>query len=43
MTVVAWLAAGFTVVKWLFVYGSFLILSVVVLAAIWKWLRSRSE
>ena len=43
MAVVAWLAAGFTVVKWLFVYGSFLILSVVVLAAIWKWLRSRSE
>lgn len=43
MPVVAWLAAGFTVVKWIFVYGSFLILCIVVLAAVWAWLRPKSK
>lgn len=37
----AWLAPVFTLIKWLFVYGSFGLLLVAAVAALWSWWRDR--
>jgi hypothetical protein len=41
--VVDWLAPIFTSVKWVFVGGSFILLFVGMVAAIWGWIRNRGQ
>lgn len=41
--VASWLAPIFTLVKWVFVYGSFVLLLIGILAAVWGWVKGKTK